>query len=271
MTETAKRAWFTKARPEAKAQGDALIFCPDQHPVPAIPVVAQLLQEAFSQPHCHSTTLICLMRVNGMNNDTRHCAEFDRNVLTALLSAVSDTPLKAASDILERFSTFQHATRADHDALSKIIGDDGANLLKTIPQAVTSMTRETAAQSGSYLLTLEAAKTHLSALLNGRRVETFAVLYLSSKNRLLGEDLLKGTLDRIHIYPREIVRRAMTLDASVALIAHNHPSGDPTPSEADIKLTRKLERALDVVDVILLNHLIFAAGPPFSFIENGVL
>jgi len=206
-----------------------------------------------------------------MNNYKRHCVEFDRSVLTALLSAVSETPLKAANDILEQFTTFQHAARADHEALSKIIGDDGASLLKTIPQAVTSMTRETATQSGSYLLTLEAAKTHLSALLNGRRIEAFAVLYLNSKNRLVGEDLLKGTIDRIHIYPREIVRRAVMLNASVALVAHNHPSGDPTPSEADIKLTRKLERALDAVDVILLDHLIFAEGQPFSFIENGVI
>jgi len=206
-----------------------------------------------------------------MNNYTRQCEAFDRSVLTALLSAVSDTPLKAANDILQQFSSFQLAARADHETLARIIGDNGANLLRTIPNAVTSMTRETAMRAASYLLTLEAAKTHLRALLNGRRTEAFAVLYLDHKNRLLGEDLWEGTIDKIHIYPREIVRRALMLDASVALVAHNHPSGDPTPSKADKRLTQKLELALLSVDVILLDHLIFGAGQPFSFVESGNL
>lgn len=206
-----------------------------------------------------------------MNSYARECEEFDRSVLTALLTAVSDTPLKSANDILEQFSSFQHAARADHETLAQIIGENGANLLRTIPKAVTSMTRETAMRAASYLLTIEAAKAHLSALLNGRRTEAFAVLYLDGKNRLVGEDLWEGSIDRIHIYPREVVRRALMLDASVTLVAHNHPSGDPTPSEADKRLTRQLEMALLTVDVILLDHLIFGAGEPFSFVESGAL
>ena len=67
------------------------------------------------------------------------------------------------------------------------------------------------------------------------------------------------------------MRRALLLDGSMILVAHNHPSGDTTPSEADIRLTRKLEMALVSVDVILLDHLIFGYGAPFSFVQNGVL
>jgi len=199
-----------------------------------------------------------------MDSYAKECEEFDRSVLTALLTAVSETPLKAASDILEQFSSFQHAARADHETLTKIIGADGASLLRTIPKAVTSMTRETAIRAASYLLTIEAAKAHLSALLNGRRTEAFAVLYLDSKNRLLGEDLWEGSIDRAKFYPREIMRRIVVLDASGILIAHNHPSGDTTPSQADIKETIHLENTLMTIDAILLDHLIFGEGEPYS-------
>ena len=133
------------------------------------------------------------------------------------------------------------------------------------------MTRETAMRAASYLLTIKAAKAHLSALLNGRRTEAFADLYLNSKNRLVGEDVWEGSIDRIHIYPREVVRRALMLDASVTLVAHNHPNGDPTPSAADKKFTQKLELALLTVDAILLDQLIFGVGKPFSFVKSGEL
>ena len=80
----------------------------------------------------------------GMNDYEISCVEFDRSVLTAILRAVSPAPHKAADDILNTFPSFQHATRADHKALAEVIGNAGARLLRTIPDAVASMTRETA-------------------------------------------------------------------------------------------------------------------------------
>ena len=195
--------------------------------------------------------------------------EFDRSVLAALLTAVSPTPQKHAHDILERFDSFQHATRADHHVLANIIGNKGAKLLRTIPKAVASMTRETAIRAASYILTMEAAKDHFSALLNGRRNEAFAVIYLNAKNRLIEEDLWEGSIDKTAFYPREIMRRVIILDASGILIAHNHPSGDTTPSAADIRETIKLESMLMTIDAILLDHLIFGEGEPYSLRENG--
>ncbi len=120
--------------------------------------------------------------------------DFDRSVLTSLLAIVSPTPQKAAHDLLERFPSFQHATRADHSRLSEIIGESGARLLRTIPDAVTSMTRETATRAASYILAIEAAEAHFSALLNGRRNEALAVIYLNAKigslMKLFGKELL---------------------------------------------------------------------------------
>jgi len=203
-----------------------------------------------------------------MDEYYRRFQECDRLVLTALMAVVSSNPLKAASSVLEHFPSFQHATRADHQSLAEIVGDDGATLLRTIPHAVASMTRETALNAASYILTIEAAKDHFSALLNGRRNEAFAVLYFNAKNRLLDEDIWEGTIDRTSIYPREIMRRAILVDAFSILIAHNHPSGDPTPSADDLKVTSRLERALETVDVILLDHLIFGEGEPYSLRAN---
>jgi len=194
--------------------------------------------------------------------------EFDRKVLIALLRSTSSTPEKCAVRLFETFDTFQQATRADHSTLAEMIGDDSARLLRTIPKAVASMTRETALRAASYIETLEAAKIHFGALLNGRRTEALAVIYLNAKNRLIGEDVWQGSIDRVNVYPREISRRSILLDASGIVIAHNHPSGDPVPSPEDVKVTLRLERSLDVIDVMLFDHFIFGEGTVYSMRKN---
>ena len=131
------------------------------------------------------------------------------------------------------------------------------------------MTRETAINAASYILTIEAALSHFGALLNGRRNEALAVIYLNSNNRLIGEDFWEGALDRAFIYPREITRRAILLDAFAVMMAHNHPSGDTTPSEADLRVTQALESSLDIVEVVLLDHVIYGEGKPYSLRANG--
>ncbi len=204
-----------------------------------------------------------------MRDYEERARSFDQSVLTALLETVSPSPRQAAVDLLNMFPSFQHAMRADKAALAKIIGPEGANLLHTIPKAVTSMTRENLIRASNYILTLNAAKKHFAALLNGRRNEIFVVLYLNANNRLIDEDIRPGSIDRAPIYPREILRRIALLDASAVLMAHNHPSGDPSPSAEDIRLTRKLEEILDLVDVVLLDHMIFGEGEPYSLRENG--
>ena len=194
--------------------------------------------------------------------------EFDRGVLIDLLSAISPTPEKYALRILGSFDTFQQATRADHNTLAEMIGDDGARLLRTIPNAVSSMTRETAIKAASYITTIEAAKSHFGALLNGRRTEALAVIYLNARNRLIADDIWEGSVDRVIIYPREISRRAILLDASSIVIAHNHPSGDPSPSAEDVKVTERLEMSLNVIDVLLYDHFIFGEGEVYSMRQN---
>jgi len=102
--------------------------------------------------------------------------------------------------------------------------------------------------------------------------EVFAVLFLDSRNRLLAaEELFRGTLSQTVVYPREVARRALERNAAAVILAHNHPSGLAEPSQADRQLTDALKRALQCLDIPILDHLIVAGGRRYSFAENGLL
>ena len=102
--------------------------------------------------------------------------------------------------------------------------------------------------------------------------EQFRVLFLNQKNKLIADEILQqGTVDQTPVYPREVVKRALELGASALILVHNHPSGDPTPSKADIEVTEKIELALTSVDIRLHDHLIIAGKDHFSFAGNGLI
>lgn len=101
-------------------------------------------------------------------------------------------------------------------------------------------------------------------------VERFHVLYLDRKNRLISDERLGvGTGDHVPVYPREVVRRALDLDASALILVHNHPSGDPEPSEADIAMTKEVQKACEVLGLALHDHIIVGAGREVSLRGRG--
>ena len=102
--------------------------------------------------------------------------------------------------------------------------------------------------------------------------EVFAALYLDSQHRLIEmKELFRGTLSQTSVYPREVVRQALLLNAGAAILVHNHPSGVAEPSRADEHLTRSLKVALQLVDVRVLDHLVVGTGQVVSFAERGLL
>ncbi|WP_374277634.1 DNA repair protein RadC [Azonexus sp.] len=109
--------------------------------------------------------------------------------------------------------------------------------------------------------------------LGQRPQEIFMALWLDAQNRLLqADELFTGTLTQTSVYPREVVKAALRHNAAAVILAHNHPSGVAEPSAADEMLTRALKRALDTVDVRLLDHFIVAGqAPPLSFAERGLI
>jgi DNA repair protein RadC len=105
-----------------------------------------------------------------------------------------------------------------------------------------------------------------------RETEQFRVLYLDRKNILIAdEEQAKGTVDHVPVYPREVAKRALELNASALILVHNHPSGDPTPSEADIAMTAQIATATDVLGIRLHDHLIIGKSKEISFRAQGLL
>ncbi|MCQ6262581.1 DNA repair protein RadC [Alcanivorax sp. MM125-6] len=116
----------------------------------------------------------------------------------------------------------------------------------------------------------EPAARMLTAELRGEPREVFAVLFLDNKHRVIGfEKMFYGTVDGAAVYPREVVRRALEYNAASVIVAHNHPSGVAEPSQADRDVTDRLRKALDLVDVRVLDHLVIGDGHWESFSRRG--
>ena len=101
-------------------------------------------------------------------------------------------------------------------------------------------------------------------------IECFHVLYLDRKNRIISDELLStGTVDHVPVYPREVLRRSLALNASALIIVHNHPAGDPEPSAADLAMTREIQKACAALGVTLHDHIITGAGRETSLRARG--
>ncbi len=122
------------------------------------------------------------------------------------------------------------------------------------------------------LSTPECVRDYLRLLFAGREYESFVVLFLDSQNRLIvASELFRGTLSQTSVYPREIVKEALRLNAASLIFSHNHPSGSTAPSPADERLTQTLKAALALVDVRVLDHIIVAGATTLSFAEKGLI
>ena len=105
-----------------------------------------------------------------------------------------------------------------------------------------------------------------------RETEQFRVLFLDRKNVLIAdEEQARGTVDHVPVYPREVVKRALELNASALILVHNHPSGDPTPSEADIAMTHQIAAAATALSITLHDHLIVGKSRELSFRSEGLI
>jgi DNA repair protein RadC len=124
----------------------------------------------------------------------------------------------------------------------------------------------------SMLNSPSAVRQYLTLRMAQLEHEVFMVLFLDSQNRAIAiEEMFRGTLTQASVYPREIVKRALQLNACSVIFAHNHPSGVAEPSHADENLTQNLKKALALVDVQVLDHFIVAGAKTLSFAERGLL
>ena len=178
-----------------------------------------------------------------------------------------------AADVLADCKGFAGLLAATPDRLKNIKGLGPAKRAELL--AVMEMARRALAQQLQEAPAFDSpqrVKDYLALQLGGRSHEVFAVLFLDAQHRLLClEEMFRGTLNQTSVYPREVVKRALALNAAAVVLAHNHPSGVAEPSRADEFLTQTLKSALQLVDVRVLDHVVVGAGQAVSMAERGLL
>lgn len=183
-----------------------------------------------------------------------------------------DTKL-LAKKLLEQFGTLAHVFEADLAALEEIdgVGPQAATLISLIrPLAARFLT----AASGpkTVLRSTGDAAAYFQAKLKGLPEEEVHVAFVNAKNAVMATECLqRGTVDQSVVYVRKVIERALAHKASGFIVVHNHPSGDPTPSDHDRDLTQTLKSAAATVGVRFLDHLVIGEATPFSFKANGLL
>jgi DNA repair protein RadC len=163
-----------------------------------------------------------------------------------------------AQQLLAKFGTLDGLARAPMEELRQVkgVGRDKAVTLKAAFTLARKMAAEMRAEA-TLLDTPERIADLLREESRGQEVEQFRVVLLNTRRRLIGlETISQGTLDTLLVHPREVFKRAIAANASAVVLVHNHPSGDPTPSEADIKVTRDLIRAGQLLKIEVLDHVI---------------
>lgn len=105
-----------------------------------------------------------------------------------------------------------------------------------------------------------------------KKIEKFHVIFLDKQNQIIAdEEMGSGTVDHTPVYPREVMKRSLELSASALILVHNHPSGDPSPSQADIEMTQKLKTLAESFNIVLHDHLIIGRHAEVSFKNIGLL
>ncbi len=180
-----------------------------------------------------------------------------------------------AKDLLKEFKSIKKIIDADTKELEKIsgVGTETAMYLKLIGdlllnETYCNMKKEDLMSLKGKGQLINYLKSDMGSLKN----EEFKVIFLNSDNKVVHDEILfKGTIDRSVVYPRKIMERAIDKKARGIIFAHNHPSGNLTPSKKDIELTLELQELLEKVDIKLLDHIIISEDSHFSFYENGLI
>ena len=178
-----------------------------------------------------------------------------------------------AKRLIETFGDFAHVISADPERLKEVdgIGDAAVAQIKLLDAAAVRLARARIMQR-NVLSSWQALIDYCNASKRYKATEEFHVLFLDRKNVLVADEVQqKGTVDHTPVYPREIVKRALHHEASALIMVHNHPSGDPTPSKADVEMTKQVRDAAKAVGITLHDHLVIGADEPYSFRSNGLL
>lgn len=178
-----------------------------------------------------------------------------------------------ARQLLDTFGDFNRVVTARPERLAQVkgVGDAVITDLKVLEAAAHRMARARIMQR-QVISSWDALLDYCHTTMAHRETEQFRILFLDRKNVLIAdEEQARGTVDHVPVYPREVAKRALELNASALILVHNHPSGDPTPSDSDIQMTDQIQQALTALGIALHDHLIIGKSTELSFRAQGYL
>ena len=178
-----------------------------------------------------------------------------------------------AKELIKRFGGFAGVFGAEQEALLDVpgMGEATAAALLAVRAAALRIARAEVRQR-SVISSWQALLDYCTIAAGYAAIEEFRLLFLDKKNALIADEKQhRGTVDHTPVYPREVVKRALALGASAIIMVHNHPSGDTTPSQADIDMTRAVAKALHPVGIAVHDHIVIGRGRHSSFRTLGLL
>ena len=223
------------------------------------------------KPHFHGHRARLRARFDEAGADGMPEYELLELLLFRALSRGDVKPL--AKRLIERFGSIGGVLGAEREALKNVegVGDIVIHTLK-LAQALNERTLRETVTGRPVIGSWEAVVDYCTAQLAHRTAEHFRVLFLDSRNALIkDEEQQQGTVDHVVLYPREVIKRALELGASAVILVHNHPSGDPSPSRADVELTKEIAKAGATMGVTVHDHLVIGRSRHVSLREEGLL
>ena len=178
-----------------------------------------------------------------------------------------------AKRLIDQFGSFASVLSADPAALAQVkgMGQTSAAALHAVSLAARRMARG-AVQEQPVLGSWQALLDYLAIDMSALKHERVRILYLDTRNRLIDDHLAaEGSIDEAAIHPREVIRRAFDVGASALILVHNHPSGDPEPSRADIQITHRIAEAGKLLSITVHDHVIVGRGTHVSLRAKGLL
>lgn len=252
-------------QPNAFAEMPLPLFDPDEAATPA-PMAAGRLPSYIAD---HRKRL----RVRFMDGGAQAMPDYEMLELVLFRAIPRQDVKPLARALLDRFGDFNGVITAPAQRLKEVrgVGDAVICELKIVEAAAQRLARARILQRhvvSSWDQLLDYCHTTMAH----RDTEQFRVLFLDRKNVLIAdEEQAQGTVDHVPVYPREVVKRALELNASALILVHNHPSGDPTPSEADISMTHQIELAAQSLSITLHDHLIIGKSRELSLRAEGLI
>ena len=208
-----------------------------------------------------------------MQKGVQYLSDAELLAIFLRVGVTGKTAVDLARDLLTQFGSLSNIFNASIKEINAVHGMGDSKYCQL--QAIFEMSRRALAEEIKHrdaLSSPEKVSDYLRLKLSRQEREVFVVLFLDAQNRVQSQEtLFEGTLTQTSVYPREVVKRALHHNAASVIFAHNHPSGIAEQSRADELITQALKKALDLVDIRVLDHFIVAGHQTMSFAERGLL